>query len=272
MDMIGDRLQKRITEWTEQFIGVPMSALRHHPIPVLTTEREPKIDHPLVIIRSGDGSALAARSDLCDAVRPIMDGLHADLVFSPFGVYELARATLPLGITIWGPTFFLFGDADTVKASGDGRVLEVGREELGSVDYSIFWHCQQDSPTGFAVYERGELSALATVVDRGDPVWEIGMETHPRAQGRGLGRAVVNAAANWIVQNGNVPLATVGTFNVPSARTLRSVGLRYAFMTVDGRPGPFMVPPQTLGSPCPGETLYNYYPDWAMTKDILPRP
>lgn len=270
MDMIGDSLWKNIIEWTEQFIGVPMSALRHHPIPVFTRERE--VGHPLVIIRSEDGSALAARRDLCDAVRPIVDELHADLLFSPFGVYELARATLPLGITIWGPTFFLFGDADTVKANDDVRVRRVGGEELGAVDYDIFWHCQRDAPAGFAVYEDGELSALATVVDRGGPVWEIGMETHPHAQGRGLGRAVVSAAANWILQNGKVPFATVGTFNVPSARTLRSVGLRYAFMTMDGRPGPFMVPPQTLGSPRPGETLYNYYPDWAMTKGILPRP
>ena len=68
------------------------------------------------------------------------------------------------------------------------------------------------------------------------------------------------------------PLATVGTFNIPSARTLRSVGLRYAFMTIEGRPGPFMVMPQPLGSPRKGETLYNNYPDWAMTKGILPRP
>ena len=95
-------------------------------------------------------------------------------------------------------------------------------------------------------------AALATVTSHGDPVWEIGMETHPDAQARGLGHAVVNAAANWILENDRIVLATVGTFNIPSARTLRSVGLRYAFMTIDGRPGPFMVQPQPSGQPATG--------------------
>ena len=272
MDMISENLQETITGWTEQLIGVPMSALNDHPMPVLTPDREPRRGHPLVIIRCGNGSALVAPQDLCDAVRPIIPNLHADLVFSPFGTYELARATLPLGITIWGPSFYLFGDRNTVRPANDERVVKIGATELAEVDFSIFWHCQQDALAGFAVYEGDRLAALATVTDHGDPVWEIGMETHPNTQARGLGHAVVNAAANWILENDRVVLATVGTFNIPSARTLRSVGLRYAYMTIDGRPGPFMVPPQPLGSPRPGETLYNYYPEWAMTEGILPRP
>ena len=39
-------------------------------MPVLTPDREPRRDHPLVIIRCGKGSALVASQDLCDAVRP----------------------------------------------------------------------------------------------------------------------------------------------------------------------------------------------------------
>ena len=272
MDMISKSLQETIAGWTEQLIGVPLTALDDYPMPVLTPDREPWRANPLVIIRSGNGSALVATPDLCDAVRPIMPNLHADLVFSPFGTYELARATLPLGITIWGPSFYLFGDRRTVNPANDERVVKIGVTELAEVDYSIFWHCQQDALAGFAVYEGDQLAALATVTEHGDPVWEIGMETHPDAQSRGLGHAVVSAAANWILDNDRIVLATVGTFNIPSARTLRSVGLRYAFMTIDGKPGPFMVPPQPLGSPRRGETLYNYYPEWAMTREILPRP
>ena len=272
MDMISKDLQQRITAWTERLIGVPLSELGGHPMPTLTPDREPARSHPLVIIRCGDASALIATEEICDAVRPIMPNLHADLVFSHFGTYELARATLPLGITVWGPSFYLFGDRETVSPANDERVVKIGADELADVDYDIFWHCQRDAPAGFAVYEGEKLAALATVTDHGDPVWEIGMETHPNAQSRGLGHAVVNAAANWILENDRIVLATVGTFNIPSARTLRSVGLRYAYMTIDGRPGPFMVPPQPLGSPRPGTTLYDYYPEWAKTKGLLPRP
>ena len=153
MDMISESLQEMIREWTEQLIGVPISALGGHPMPVLTPDGEPRRSHPLVIIRCGTGSALIATQELCDAVRPIMSNLHADLVFSPFGTYELARATLPLGITIWGPSFYLFGDRNTVSPASDERVVEVGTSELAEVDYSIFWHCQQEALAGFAVYD-----------------------------------------------------------------------------------------------------------------------
>ena len=114
--------------------------------------------------------------------------------------------------------------------------------------------------------------ALATVIDRGDPVWEIGMEVTPVRTGRGLGRAVVAAAARWILDNGRIVLATVGQFNVPSARTLRSVGLQYTFMDIKGLPGPFKVPPQPLGRPYPEAQVYDYYPRWAINDDILPKP
>ncbi len=272
MDMIGENLQERITAWTERLIGVPLSALGGHPMPALTPDPEAEWMHPLVAIRCGDASALVATEEICDAVRPIMPNLHTDLVFAPFGIYELSRVTLPLGIAVWGPSFYLFGDRETVDPNVDERVVKIGAEELANVDFDIFWHCQREALAGFAVYEGDDLAALATVTDHGEPVWEIGMETHPNAQARGLGRAVVNAAANWILENDRIVLATVGTFNIPSARTLRSVGLRYAYMTIDGKPGPFMVQPQPLGSPRAGETLYQYYPDWATTKGILPRP
>ncbi len=272
MEIISEKLKARITPWTEGFIGVSLTALDGHPMPVLTPDFETERMNTLVAIRCGDASALVATEEICDAVRPIMPDLHADLVFAPFGIYELSRVTLPLGIAVWGPSFYLFGDRETVDPNVDKRVVKISAEELANVDFDIFWHCQRDALAGFAVYEGDDLAALATVTDHGDPVWEIGMETHPNAQARGLGRAVVNAAANWILENDRIAHATVGTFNIPSARTLRSVGLRYAYMTIDGNRGPFMVQPQPLGSPRAGETLYQYYPDWAITKGILPRP
>ena len=271
-NMISSELHARITPWTERLIGVPLSALGEHPMPVLTSDPQLGHKHTLIAIRCGEASALVATEEICDAIRPIMPNLHPDLVFAPFGIYELSRVTLPLGISVWGPSFYLFGDRETVDPNVDSRVVRIGAEELANVDFDIFWHCQMDALAGFAVYEGDNLAALATVTDHEEPVWEIGMETHPSAQTRGLGRAVVNAAANWILENDRIVHATVGTFNIPSARTLRSVGLRYAYMTIDGKTGPFMVQPQPLGSPRAGETLYNYYPDWATTKGILPRP
>ena len=37
-------------------------------------------------------------------------------------------------------------------------------------------------------------------------------------------------------------------------------------------PGVLKVPPQPLGLPYPGAEIYNLYPDWAMNREIQPRP
>jgi RimJ/RimL family protein N-acetyltransferase len=144
--------------------------------------------------------------------------------------------------------------------------------ELVGVDWDVFWHCADDvALTGFAVFEKDQVAALATVWDDGEPVWEIGMDVAPDARGRGLGQEVMAAAVDWVLENGRVPLATVGPFNVPSARTLRSVGLRYVMSDMKGMKGPFQVPPQPVGRPYEGVALHDYYPAWAMNKDIVRR-
>ena len=77
---------------------------------------------------------------------------------------------------------------------------------------------------------------------------------------------------DWIIGNGGIPMATVGPFNAPSVRTLRAVGLRYAFTTSVAMEGPFRIPPQMLGSPLPDAEVYDFYPRWAMNRKIRPRP
>ena len=97
------------------------------------------------------------------------------------------------------------------------------------------------------------------------------MDVSPDAKGGGLGHAVVATAADWILENDKIVMASVGPFNVPSARTLRSVGLQYIMSNLQGVNGPFRVPPQQLGQPDKNTPVYNYYPQWAMNQSILPR-
>ena len=55
-------------------------------------------------------------------------------------------------------------------------------------------------------------------------------------------------------------MASVGPPNIPSARTLRSVGLRYLMSDMRGVEGPFRAPPQPMGRPYPGAPIYDSYP------------
>ena len=273
--MVGTPLFERLEPWIEGYMGASLSALGPSPVPVMVRQGAHHGD-PLLALKLGERAAVVVNDPAWPAkLRPVVGRMHPDMLFSAFGCYELTRALSEEGIAVWGPNWHLFGDeaavmsatqpvADTVKA--------VSPAELAQVDFDLFWHCRLSSAAAFGVYEDGELAALATVVDRGEPVLEIGMEVAPGAKGRGLGRAVVAAAARWIVESGRVALATVAGFNVPSARTLRSVGLDYLFMDLEGKRGPVIVPPQTLGAPYPGAKVYDYYPRWAMNQEILPKP
>ena len=267
-----NRLLDAARPWIEGKLGASLSEAGSDPIPVLAIDGRPPGEPPLWAVKVGDEAIVVARSSWVEQLRPVVAGLHADLLFSIFGAYELSRITLPDGVGVWGPTWHMFGDETTLRPVQHNRAVKVVPSELAGIDWEIFWHCpRDDSLAGFAVFEEDEVAALATVSDQGDPVWEIGVDAAPDAMSRGLGREVVAAAMEWILENGKVPLATVGPFNVPSARTLRSVGLRYVMSEMKGMKRPFRVPPQPLGRPYEGVELHDYYPAWAMNKDIVRR-
>lgn len=202
----------------------------------------------------------------------IVSRLSLDELFSTFGAYELARVLLPDGCGVWGPSWFYVGDEGCFRSVQDDRPVQLSADELAeTVDHRIFWHCFQDEAlAGFGIFEGSKLAALATVRAEDDRIWEIGVDAAPEAKGRGLGRAVVSAAGRWILENNRFVLATTAPWNVRSARTLRSVGLQFIMSVMIGDPGPFYIAPQPLGSPYPGAEMYNYYPDWAINKEIKP--
>jgi GNAT superfamily N-acetyltransferase len=258
----------------ESTVGAGLDAFGSDPIPVIG--QPPEFDGlPLVAIRLDRGSLLSARNEWLEALRPVMTDMHADMLFSTYGAYELARLTQPYGQSAWGPVFFFFGDASTWKDPKDTRVVRLGPDDLADVDYSRFWHCYNgEAHDGYGVIEDGELVALAGVIHYGEGVDEIGMDVMPEARGAGLGRAVVGAAGSAIIERGNLALATTSPWNIPSARTLRSAGLRYSYslmMSFDSFDGAFPMPAQPLGRPYPGARMVNYYPYWAMNQDVEPR-
>ena len=262
-----------IQPWIEERQGVPLSAAGVDPVPVVAVEEQAPDALPLRAVRVGDKAIVTARPSWVERLRPVVESLHTDLLFSTLGAYELSRVTLPDGVGVWGPSWLFFADEASWRPVEDDRPLQLSRPELAEVDYGVFWHCEDDRPlAGFGIFEDGRLVALATVRDEGDPVWEIGMEVAPDSKGRGLGRAVVSAAGRWILDNGRLILASTAPFNVPSARTLRSLGLRYVLSDMKGQEGRFRIPPQPLGSPHPGAEVYDHYPRWAMNQEIRPRP
>jgi RimJ/RimL family protein N-acetyltransferase len=128
-----------------------------------------------------------------------------------------------------------------------------------------------DTCGSFGIFEDGRLVAHSVAWPRGDEAWEIGLDAVLDAKGKGLGRAVFDAASQWILDHDGLVIATTAPWNVPSVRTLRRCGLRYVIAELRDLPAPMRVPPQTLGAPLPGAELENYYPDWAQNRNIRPK-
>jgi hypothetical protein len=261
-------LKQAIMGWQESRLGVSLGAASTDSAPVVGVSG----DASITAVRLDGRSMIVARDEWVDAFEQLTSGMHPDLLFTPFGAYELSRITLPHQMSVWGPNWYMFADSESWRGRTDHRVAELSADRLAEVDFDIFWHCYgPGSLAAFAVHQGEELIALATVKDRGEPFMEIGIDVIQGAQASGLGSAVVSAAGTWILEQGRLPIATVAPFNVPSTRTLRGVGLEYGMTEMTGVDGPFRVPPQPIGTPLPGAEIYDYYPDWAMNRSIRPR-
>ena len=271
--MISQRLQEQLLPWIENYSRASLSSFGAKNIPLIVPAHPLEKPTELLVAQIGNQTALVLNNpDIAPKLEGLLEELSPDMIFSTFGFYELSRVTLPYGISVWGPNWFLFGEESTIGDSIDNRVEKINDNDLNEVDYKQFWHCYPKAIAGFGIKEDGKIAALATVKNRESPVCEIGMEVLQSSQGKGMGRAVVTAAARWILENDQIPLAVVGPFNIPSARTLRSSGLEYLFQCMEGKKELFYVPPQTLGFPRPDTVMYNSYPKWAMNKDIKENP
>jgi RimJ/RimL family protein N-acetyltransferase len=259
---------ERVRPWIERQLGRPLAAGGKSGLTV-GAGPEGARSHPLYAVRVDSTVALSARPGMVDGVRKVAEGMHADLLFSVLGTYELSRVTLPAGVAVWGPVPNYIADRQIWRPVHDSRPVRMTPEQINAVDWELFWHCSKSPVGAFGIISSGRLMAMATVADHGDDVWEIGVDVTPDAKGSGLGRAVVGAAGDWILENGKTVHATAGLWNVPSSRTLRSVGLEYVYSTMIGRPAPFKVPPQPLGEPLPGAEVHDQYPVWAMNLGII---
>ena len=269
--MIEFSLLSKVEVWLESHLGIELSRGGTENVPVVAV---PNPELEFRAVRFGNRHLVVARDSWTPQLRQVCATLEPDLLFSVFGAYELGRVAVPRGFGIWGPSWWLFADKSSWRPRVDHVVTLLSADQCSRIDFEIFWHCYpaDECVASFGIYRDDRLAALATVGDRGQPFMEIGVDVTREHQTRGLGSSVISAAGNWILDQGCLPMASVGPFNVPSARVLRSVGLAYVFSDLVAASGPFKVPPQPLGKPVPEADLLDHYPTWAMNPDIRRHP
>ncbi|MFC1452395.1 GNAT family N-acetyltransferase [Verrucomicrobiota bacterium] len=216
-----------------------------------------------------DGVLVEVCMEWHSAIASIASRLAPAEILSTFGAYELARATLPDGFGIWGPTWYYLATPALFRPQTCPSVRRMGKDESASVDRQLFWHAvPEPDSAGFGAFRGGRLVALAVANRRSEELWEIGIEVRPEAKGTGMGSGVFSAAGRFITHHGGLILARSAPWNVPSVRLLRRHGLRLVLQDLRLLPVPMRVPPQVLGHPSPGAALRQYYPAWAMNQDI----
>ena len=268
------RLRETLRPWLEAELGTTLDACAGAPVPVIGLDARAASDPPLYAVKCEESAVMTVRPDWVEPLQRVMARLSVEELFSYLGVFELSRAILPDGFTAWGPYWCFAADAGNLRPVDDSRVRELEPEEVrAAADPKIFWHCFLDEPMlrGFGIFEDERLVSLVTVKQVSDQLLELGADTAPGHKGLGLGRAALSAGSRWILDQGKLALATTSPWNVPSARTIKSIGFANLWSGMIGWAQPLQVPPQVLGSPRPGTLMQDYYPDWATNKDIQPK-
>lgn len=261
------KILDRISGWIAKYYGINISDLKVNQKYI--SELSLEYSFPFRAVKINGKTAFTANKYIIKNLEPIISKLSTDEIFSTFGSFELSKITLPFGYGVWGPTWFMFTDTFCFDFSKDINVIDINEIEILNIDNKIFWHVAiQESIKSYGVYKNNNLIAVSTVQDRGDDVYEISMDVHPNAQSSGLGKALVSKAVNYVISLDKIAMASVGIFNIPSNRTLRSVGMEMLITDMKGLPGDFMIEPQPLGEPAPGYTVLNRYPYWAMNQNI----
>lgn len=272
--MVEKKLLELVRPWIEVSLGYELPD-KAGESPRLEAAPTGENSHPFFAVRIDQVVLATARSEWIERLRPIFDELHPDLLFSIFGAYELSRVTLGDEVAVWGPVPSYVADETTWRPVDDARPVKLSDSQLAEVDFQVFWHCTGTGPevlAHFGIYENGQLVGLSSVSYLGHNIYEIGIDALQGLQSRGLGSAVVSAAGNWIFDQGGFPFATAAPWNVPSTRTIRKLGMKYVYSAMIGQNGPFLAPPQPFGQPLPGRAIYNFYPSWAMNKEIREKP
>lgn len=271
--MAIERLRQRLMPWQEGRLGASLEALSTPEVPVVALDARRELGPPVLAVGLGGRGVVTVRPDWAPALEAALSGLSYDLLFSIYGAYEISRATLPHGLSGWGPYFCMAADEESFCEADDPRPVYLSGDEIrATADPKIFWHCLLDeSIGGFGIFDNGQLVSLASIRVESDDLLEIGIDSAPDQQLRGMGRAVAAAAGRWILDQGKLVWWTTSTWNVPSSRLSRALGLVHIWSEMIAVPGPFRMPPQPLGAPAPGAEMRNYYPEWAMNHDIKPR-
>ena len=122
-----------VEEWIEHYTGISLDVMDDDSIPVISSNAFASKKQAIIALKFNDKAVVIADPALTDALSNVVNGMHSDLLFSQFGVYELARATHQYGATPSGPSWYLFADKDMWHSVDDDRPVRLSDEEMNKL-------------------------------------------------------------------------------------------------------------------------------------------
>lgn len=138
---------------------------------------------------------------------------------------QAARELLTLAASLYRSAKLLDGHGLYCEPEGFQPQRTVPIEKL--LPHAPEWELMREHFDGPIFVTRGpdgEVASWAAVKLKDEHVWEIAVTTEEGYRGRGLAKAVVSAATEYILDCGRVPLYVHNGTNIASGRVARALG------------------------------------------------
>jgi GNAT superfamily N-acetyltransferase len=187
------------------------------------------------LLRRGEAVVLSVPAPFADLFREAVRGARAaDVAEASF----LARVLDAAAGQVTGPTYLGYADGSSFAPAGSGRARILGpgdREALVQLREAISreeWeqgNLDPDRSPTFGIFELGSLVAASSYEALLGVVAHLGVVTHPRHRGAGLGRGVASAAAEHALERDLVLQWQTPEANRAAVRVGEALGFeRYA--------------------------------------------
>ena len=181
----------------------------------------------LKVLTMGKGIIVSADSSVLKKVRPILEDMFRDNLFSaPF---------------LFGHSLYYIPDGEMVAElpCPDGITLEVREgSEIPALyacpgfDNAIRYDSRHPRPDAlvYCAVHKGEVVGMAGACADSKAMWQIGIDVHKEFRGHGLAACLVTRLSNKILQRGIVPFYGTASSNVASQAVAYRCGFSPAWM------------------------------------------
>lgn len=190
---------------------------------------------PLLVATMGAGVVVASHPERSAWLREALQSLDRDEVFAASTVARLSRYVNQAGQDLFGPNPKYVCSRESFRQAdipNGVQIRTVEREGMGDLyRHAGFSHAllyRLDDPrrdmVATVATRGGEIVGVAGASADSDAMWNTGIDVAAAARGQGIGRALVSALTETVLDRGRVPSYSAAVSNIRSRNVAISLG------------------------------------------------